>query len=59
MVAGTVCALVVAVGVCLVVLTIIDPTLDTAPAFGALRDALGSMIGLGAGYLAGRGRRER
>lgn len=59
MVAGTVCVLVVAIGVCLVVLSILDPTLDTAPAFGALRDAIGSMVGLCAGYIAGRGRRER
>ena len=57
MVAGTICGLLIMSGASLFVLAAVDPALDTSAAFGALRDAIGTLVGLAAGYVAGRFRR--
>ena len=54
MVAVTVCGYVIAVGTSIVVVAIIRPEQDTFPAAVGVRGVINTLIGLLAGFLAGR-----
>lgn len=54
LVAGTVCFAVLAAGTALFVVTLIHPDRDTSGGFHAISDVVNTLIGLLAGFLAGR-----
>lgn len=54
MVAGTVCLTVLATGASIVAIEIISPSSDTQPAVRAVTGIVNTLIGLLAGFLAGR-----
>ena len=56
MIAGTICFTVLAAGAAVTVLELRDPDYDTSKAVAGIRDVLGTLIGLLAGYLAGKAR---
>jgi hypothetical protein len=54
LIAGTVCFAVIATGATIVVVEIINPKVDTTLASRQISDILNTLIGLLAGFLAGR-----
>lgn len=54
MIAGTVCFAVLASGALVAVVTLIHPESDTSKAFNSITDVINTLIGLLAGFLAGR-----
>lgn len=54
MIAGTICFSVLASGATIATVKIIHPDLDTSSSVNALTDVINTMIGLLAGFLAGR-----
>lgn len=57
-IAGTVCLSILLALVALFVIETVNPEENTAPAFSALADIIGTLLGLMAGYLAGRTHRD-
>lgn len=58
MVAGTICGILLASAVAVAVIEIRDPGADTSAAAASIRDVLGTVLGLLAGFLAGRRNRN-
>lgn len=58
MIAATICFTVLASGAAVAIIELKDPSVDTSKEVGAIRDIVGTLIGLLAGYLAGRARRS-
>ena len=54
MIAGTICFSVVAAGAAVGIIEIRDPDADTSSAGGTISDVINTMMGLLAGFLAGR-----
>lgn len=54
MIAGTICVVVVTVTLSLIVQAWFQPDRDTSPAASAIGDVINTLIGLLAGFLAGR-----
>lgn len=54
MIAGTICFTVIMSGGTVAVIEIIHPEVDTSQAFAAISDVINTLIGLLAGFLAGR-----
>jgi hypothetical protein len=54
LIGGTICAVVILVGGGIVLLALLQPTRDTSNAGRALGDLVNTMVGLLAGFLAGR-----
>jgi hypothetical protein len=54
LIASTVCFLVVGTGVTIMVVEILNPQVDTEGAVGQVSDVVNTLIGLLAGFLAGR-----
>lgn len=54
LVAGTICFAVLAAGATVAVIEIINPKVDTDYIVSAIRDTINTLIGLLAGFLAGR-----
>jgi hypothetical protein len=54
MIAGTICFSVLAAGATIGVIEIMNPDTDTRAAVGTLSDVINTLIGLLAGFLAGR-----
>lgn len=54
MLTATLCAIVLSAGLSLLILSIFRPDADLTPLIGAVSHALTTMIGLLAGFLAGR-----
>lgn len=59
MIAGTVCFAVLASGATIAIIEIQHPEVDTTQAQGAVGDVINTLIGLLAGFLAGRTEGER
>jgi hypothetical protein len=57
MIAGTICFAVLASGATIATIEILHPQRDTTTAFKAVADVINTLIGLLAGFLAGRGER--
>ena len=54
LIAGTVCFSVIASGAGLFIVTVVHPDRDTSNGFHAISDVINTLIGLLAGFLAGR-----
>lgn len=54
MIAGTVCFAVLATGALLGILALTQPERDTTPAVSVIADVINTLIGLLAGFMAGR-----
>jgi hypothetical protein len=54
MIAGTICFSVLAAGATVGIIEITNPTVDTSQAVGMIADVINTLIGLLAGFLAGR-----
>ena len=54
LIAGTVCFAVTAAGAGLFIVTVVHPDRDTTSGFHAISDVINTLIGLLAGFLAGR-----
>jgi hypothetical protein len=59
MIAGTICLSVIAAGAAVSIVEIHDPTADTSHAANFLGDVINTLIGLLAGFLAGRTEAQR
>lgn len=59
LIAGTICFSVLASGAAIAIIEIQDPNTDTSRAVGAISDVVNTLIGLLAGFLAGRTDVER
>ena len=57
MIAGTICVAVLASGATIAVIEIRDPETDTSSSVAAVSDVINTLIGLLAGFLAGRSER--
>jgi hypothetical protein len=54
MIAGTICGAVVVGGAAIIILAFLNPDADFGPGARAIADLLSTMVGLLAGFLAGR-----
>lgn len=59
MVAGTICLVVLIIGIGVVVVELVTPGADTATAVSGLSGIVSTLIGLLAGFLAGRTARQQ